>query len=125
MTSKLLANRIKRILSPHISLEKFGFLSNMRLQDVVTISQETFHSMKTRKLNSCLMKIDLIQVYGSVDWDFLIMILYKLCFPHIHVCWIKACFSSATMALNPHISSKYIGGFPKVLYILDLSLYWL
>jgi len=90
MISKLLPNTIKNILSPHITLEHFGFFSNRRIQDDVAIVQECIHSIKTRKLRSCLMKIDLNRAYDCVDWEFLIMILYKVGFTHRHFQWIKA-----------------------------------
>lgn len=51
MIFKIIANRVKNIISPHISLEQFGFLSNKRIQDAMTIAQECIHLVKTRKLD--------------------------------------------------------------------------
>ena len=45
--SKIIAKRIKPVLSKHIS--KFGFLENRQIQDGVGAAQEIFHDIKRKK----------------------------------------------------------------------------
>lgn len=85
MMSKIIVNRIKNTISPHILLDHLGFLSNRRIRDIIAISQEVIHSVKSNKQSSCLMKFDLIRDYYCVNCELLTMILYKIGFNHRHV----------------------------------------
>ena len=67
MISKLIANRVERIITGHITPEQIGFLPDRRIPDVVAIIQENIHSIKSRNLNACLMKTDLMKSYDHVE----------------------------------------------------------
>jgi hypothetical protein len=51
LISKILANRIKPILSKCLSSEQLGFLKGRRIQDAIGSAHETLHSIKKRKSN--------------------------------------------------------------------------
>lgn len=71
---------IKLTLSKYISSEQFGFLEQRQIHGVVAITQECIHSIKSRQIEACLMRIDLINAYDCVDWEFLMLILRKIGF---------------------------------------------
>lgn len=77
LISKLIACRIKAILSRFFSKEQFGFLESRQIQGTVGIAQALMHSIKPRKLRACLLKEDLIKAYGCIDWEFLKLVLIK------------------------------------------------
>jgi hypothetical protein len=54
--SKVLARRLKRVLSDKISLEQFGFLEGRHIHEAIGVAQESLHSIKTRKLKSAVLK---------------------------------------------------------------------
>jgi hypothetical protein len=46
LISKIIANRIKPILSRSLSEEKLGFLKGRQIQDAIGMTQECLHSIK-------------------------------------------------------------------------------
>jgi hypothetical protein len=50
LISKIIANRIKPILSNYISEEQFGFLFKQQIHDAMSLAQEAMHSMKVQKI---------------------------------------------------------------------------
>jgi hypothetical protein len=56
VVSKIIANRLKPILSEVISEEQFGFLFKHQIHDAVALDQEAMHSIKTSKIPSVLLK---------------------------------------------------------------------
>lgn len=93
--SKLIANMIKPFLSHWMSTEQFAFLDDRQVLDVVGITQEVLHTVKPKKLNSLILKIDLVKTYDLVNWDFLKLVLLQIGLPILIVNWIMACVKSA------------------------------
>jgi hypothetical protein len=48
--AKIIARRVKRLLSNTISNEKFGFLEGRKIHEVVGVAQEGLHTIKVKKL---------------------------------------------------------------------------
>jgi hypothetical protein len=69
--SKIIANRIKPILSRSLSGEQLGFLQGRWIQDVIGTTHESIHSIKRKKLKSLVLKLDLRKTYDCIDWDLL------------------------------------------------------
>lgn len=69
--SKVIARRLKRILSNNISAEQFGFLEGRQIYEAIGVAQEGLHSLKTKKLKGAILKIDLSKAYDKVSWLFL------------------------------------------------------
>ena len=57
--AKVLALRLKPVLSDIISEEQFGFLNNRQIHDVVSLAQETIHTIKKDKQKAFSLKLDL------------------------------------------------------------------
>lgn len=79
--SKIIANRIKPILSTHISSEQFAFLHHRHIQEALGTAQESLHSIKHKNLKGISLKIDLAKAFDKVNWLYLKMILTHLGFP--------------------------------------------
>jgi hypothetical protein len=69
--SKIIASRMKYKLASFISFEQFGFLKERLIFDVVGITQECLHTVKTKKMSSIILKLDLKNAYDKVSWQFL------------------------------------------------------
>ena len=65
--AKLIAQRIKPILSEVISEEKIRFLYNRQILDVVSLDRESIHSIKKGKQNSYALKLDLSKSYDKLS----------------------------------------------------------
>lgn len=97
--AKIIANRIKPILSSHISAEQFAFLQNRHIQEAIGTAQEALHSIKLKNLKGISLKIDLAKAFDKVNWLYLKMILTHLGFPHMLTNWIMGCISSVSFAI--------------------------
>jgi hypothetical protein len=97
--SKLLASRIKLILSRSLSGEQLGFLKGRQILDAVGTTQECLHSIKVKNLKEIILKLDLQKAYDCVNWDFLRMILLQSGFGLLITNWIMSCVSSTSFAV--------------------------
>jgi len=94
--SKVIANRIKPILSRAFSAEQLGFLKGRQILDVVGTTHECIHSIKTKKQKAMLLNLDLKNDYDCVSWDFLHLILVQMGFSVSSISWIMSCVTSAS-----------------------------
>jgi hypothetical protein len=76
--SKIIAFRIKPILSEIIYEEQFGFLYKRQIHDIVSLAQEVMHSIKTSKTLSIMLKLDLSKAFDKVSWTFLHLVLIQM-----------------------------------------------
>ena len=72
--AKVIALRIKPVLKEIISEEKFGFLYNRKIHDVVSLAQEAVHTIKQNKQISFALKLDLSKSYDRVGWTFVMLL---------------------------------------------------
>lgn len=61
--AKLIANKIKPILSWSLSGEQWGFLKVRQILDAVGTAQEYLHNIKVKKLKPIILKLDLQKAY--------------------------------------------------------------
>ena len=54
-----------------MSLKQFYFFPNRKIHDVIGVAQETLHSIKLKKLDALILKMDLVKAYDNVNWNFL------------------------------------------------------
>lgn len=54
--AKIIANRIRPILSQHISPEQFAFLENRQIHEAIGTTQEAIHSIRSKKLKGIKLK---------------------------------------------------------------------
>lgn len=59
------------------------------------LAQEGLHSIKSKKLEASILKLDLVKSYDRVDWDYLRFILTHIGLSSEIVGWIMACVTSA------------------------------
>jgi hypothetical protein len=63
LITKIISRRLRPMLSEIIGEEKFGFLHNKQIHDVVAIAQEVLHSVKKINLKDAILKLDLSKAY--------------------------------------------------------------
>ena len=94
--AKVLALRIKPVLSEIISEEQFGFLNNRHIHDSVSLAQETFHMIKNGKQRAFALNLDLSKAYDRVGWTFVRLLLIKIGVSMEVVEWIMGCLQSTS-----------------------------
>jgi len=61
IVTKILANRLKPKSTKCFTREQFGFLTNRQIMEVIGITQECMHTLKCRKLDGLILKLDLVK----------------------------------------------------------------
>lgn len=78
--AKVIARRIKTIISTSISIEQFGFFEGRQIHEAIKVAQESLHNTKTRKLKGGVLKIDLSKAFDRVRWFYIRLPLTQLGF---------------------------------------------
>lgn len=91
IVAKVIAMRIENLLSNNISPEEFGFLKDKHIREVVGVTQEAIHSIKTRNQAAFILKIDLVKAYDKASWTFIQLMLLHLGFSNQATKWVMSC----------------------------------
>jgi hypothetical protein len=99
LITKIIANRIRPILSRSLSVEQHGFLKGIQIHDAIGITHECLHNVKKEKNKSLILKPDLQKAYDCIEWDLLRMILIQVGFGLQFTNWIMSCVSTSTFVV--------------------------
>lgn len=97
--SKIIANRLRPILSRHIAPQKFAFLEHRQIQEAIDSAQEAVYTIWTRHQKAITLKIDLAKDFDCVSWLYINMLLIHLGFPHNFITWIMASITTPTFSV--------------------------
>ena len=97
--TKVLANRIKRVMNKVISKTQNAFVEGRQILDAVLIANEIVDSTLRRKKCGLLCKLDIEKAYDSISWEFLYQVMGKMGFSSRWMSWIKWCISTASFSV--------------------------
>ncbi|CAN1801746.1 Transposon TX1 uncharacterized 149 kDa protein [Linum perenne] len=83
IVAKVLANRMRSIMSDIIPEEQSAFIKGRSIVDNVLIAFETLHAMnirRTAKIGEVALKMDISKAYDRVEWNYLEAIMTKMGF---------------------------------------------
>ena len=93
LLTKLLANRIKKVMGKVISESQNAFVEGRQILDTVLIANEVVDSRLKSNEGGVLCKLDTKKAYNHVNWKFLIAMLRKMSFGEKWINWIEWCIS--------------------------------
>ncbi|KAL5550508.1 hypothetical protein UlMin_000684 [Ulmus minor] len=100
--SKMLANRLRKIMDTVISQEQSAFIPGRLISDNAIIGFECLHAIKRQKTkkNYLALKLDMAKAYDRVEWGFIHKIMNKLGFSEVWTNKIMACISSVSYSFQ-------------------------
>eukprot|EP00253_Pinus_taeda_P023807 PITA_23807 len=97
--AKVIALRIKPILSKHISSKQFGFLNGRQIHEAIGVAQEVLHSVKQQNKKGVVLKIDLSKAFDRINWIYIRLLLTHLGFKVDFISWIMGCITNVSYAI--------------------------
>ena len=80
LVTKIIANRLKKILPRIIPENQGGFIKGSKILDNIILVQEAIHSSVNQKEKGMVVKLDLANAFDRVRYDYLFMVMEKFGF---------------------------------------------
>jgi len=94
--AKLLANRLKGVISSVVSDSQSAFVRGRQILDGILVANEVVGEAKKLNRDLLLFKIDFEKAYDSMDWIYLDDVLCKMPFSFLWRKWMKKCVTTTT-----------------------------
>uniref|UniRef100_A0A803QGZ6 Reverse transcriptase domain-containing protein n=1 Tax=Cannabis sativa TaxID=3483 RepID=A0A803QGZ6_CANSA len=101
--SKILANRLKKVLDKIISPYQSAFVSGRVIQDNILIANELVHAVNNRTVGKrgwAALKLNMAKAFDRVEWDFLRHLMFHFNFPVQFVSLIFKCLTTASISFS-------------------------
>ncbi|GKV27589.1 hypothetical protein SLEP1_g36748 [Rubroshorea leprosula] len=99
LLAKVLANRLKSVISEIVSEMQSAFVGGRQLVDSVLVLNEVVDEIKKKKQPAFVFKADFEKAYDSVDWSFLDWMMENFGFGMKWRGWIMECLSTARVSV--------------------------
>ena len=104
--SKVLANRLRRVVHGLISNSQNAFVKGRHILDSVLIASECIDSRLKSGVLGVLCKLDVEKAYDHVSWDFLMYMLQRCGFSEKWRKWVRYCVSTINFSILINGSSS-------------------
>ena len=105
--SKVLANRLRKVVGKFISTTQSAFIKGRQILDGILIANEIVDDAKKSKKELLLFKVDFEKAYDSVDWGYLDEVMVRMNFLVLWRSWITECVTTATTSVLVNGSPTY------------------
>lgn len=100
VSSKVLANRLRKMMKSLISDYQLAFIKGRQILDGILIANEVVDDAERKKKRAVFFKVDFEKAYVLVCWDFLDL-MNKMGFNGVWRKWIRECISTTSVPVTP------------------------
>ncbi|CAL1377701.1 unnamed protein product [Linum trigynum] len=111
--SKLLANRLAVVLPKVISTSQSAFVKGRLISDNILMASELVKDYHRKTITPrCMVKIDIMKAFDSVDWKFLFQVMRTMGFPDSYIELVQICVTTPkfSVSFNGGLCGYFSGG---------------
>ncbi|XP_071738779.1 uncharacterized protein [Rutidosis leptorrhynchoides] len=97
--TKILSNRLAKVIHKVIGAEQSAFLKGRNILDSVLIANEIIDELKRKKRKGLIFKVDFEKAFDCIEWDFLFNTMHYMGFGNKWISFIRACLSSSSISV--------------------------
>lgn len=97
--SKLLAERLKKVIHRIVDRQQMAFIKGRQIMDAVVIANELVDSRVKSKQPGVICKLDIQKAYDHANWNYLVNMLQKMGFGAKWIRWIKYCIGTVKFSV--------------------------
>ena len=100
--SKVLANRLKKLLPSIVSKQQSAFMTDHLISDNIIVAFETLHYMRNHSTGSTsfmTLKLDMSKAYDRVEWRYMEKLMKRMRFCEAWVKLMMGCISTTTYSI--------------------------
>jgi hypothetical protein len=97
--SKVLANRLSKVLPDLVGKNQGAFMKGRSIHDNFKLVKESIKFLRRRKVNSMILKLDIAKAFDTVAWQFHLEILQHKGFGRRWINWMVMLLSSASTSI--------------------------
>src|ERR1041384_5339725 len=97
--TKLLANRLQKVILKCIHLNQYGFLKSRSIQDCLAWDFEYIHQCNQSKVPLLILKLDFAKVFDTIEHEVILKILKNKGFCASWINWVQEILSSGSSSI--------------------------
>jgi len=97
--TKILANRLQKVIIPLIHVNQYGFIKSRTIQDCISWAFEYLNICHKSKKEIVIIKIDFEKAFDMVEYNAILEMLKHMGFGEVFVGWIRKILSSASTSV--------------------------
>jgi len=97
--SKVLAGKIRKVISSIVDDSQSAFVKDKGILDSVLMANEVVEDIRRSGGSGLCLKVDFEKAYDLVRWEFLYDMLQRLGFQSKWISWIRGCMESSTVSV--------------------------
>jgi hypothetical protein len=99
LLTKLLAERLQKVILKIVHLNQYGFIKNRTIQDCLAWSFEFLHQCHQSKKEIIILKLDFAKAFDTIEHEAILVMLKHYGFDDRFIGWIRSILSSGTSSV--------------------------
>jgi exonuclease III len=107
--TKIMANRLKKILPTIINPDQTGFVLNRQIGENIRIVYDVMNYCNSNNIEGVMAFLDFEKAFDSISWEYLIHVLKSFGFCDYFINWVKIFYTQTNSSVmnNGYISSRF------------------